>query len=1369
MKNAAKSAGLKLSHLEPGQIVRDLSGARYRVASKVAGPDGSVIKLANLNGEPVSFPAKFTPVGAGMARFAAMMRYHLAYDRNLDQYISAYCQREGLPVPVGPDGQPFRWAAWFQNWFAPKLRVPQELGKDVEPVRDEAIIDMVNTVLAEREILSDFKQKMKNFHKDIRKLDEARQLTVYLVKSFKFRLQETQQKLFQEKPQREMSMIQPIKDNDEEEELNILDTEEHAHVPAEFQNAESQRDIARLREGFSAWLGTKLTPKAAQWFTELFDIYWEWIQGSSDSGEAETLFDVQEEESLDDLPEDKREKAQRRRDKEERKRIERLKQKQQEQRPGYMPARRELEPQWMERTNLNKASLYAYIGRLADLLGAYIKENRAELGNTNIFVELIEQIEQERSHLKRGPKKNKSMPAHASLAALEIASVDQGMEPVTGGSPAMSLDQLHDKMSAEKTAKEVTGGELTPEMRQQVLNSFPYRWTSDNPQRLTAYKPCESCDIQHPFVGGNASGHNHPTIPLISDDQWLQKHKFHFFNDGRLNPRRHAEPLLSEPNILAPVAAEDKTAEFAENILPADLPTEEETMSEGAKMERDHLYCPECKECVTCNLRPCRNGEPHQPGVPLDQKWDNLKQGAGQLNCCGGWHNQHKSNCPVYNDNFNKTIETLQSLPKRSAANDDLAEAAENVMQARADKMLTAQDWDLLNESLRYANRGPLEAAARALLHAHDQQPAMVTSEEWENLAAAIAKETGRNVGWRSHDEQPEDSLDPGVNPYTREKEATEPLMELRPQTMEDTGRLPHARKEGATKVAWKLNYVYRDGQRIGEGFVSKQDAQIKVDNDNLLIDQDEGSFFEVREEDVPWEEYNAAQPRARKEGALPPGDEYEGYKCAVCGQNNLDRIDGVLVCLTCHPPRPTCNCGITPWDSGFHATWCNLLQHPEAFEEQRAVEDLRTFEENNLGSNVTVTPESFKPRRGSKTAGMWSVKIRDSKGKPRFETVNAINYKGAERAVATKMKSGEEITSMSLAKAQTAAGEMSEVDHETYPQWFQMAEALGGTVEPFDQYQGPYVHVPGIGKFWINDKTGDNDFVVFNESNGRTSPVDLYYGEGGITAGDAAMNTLDHKQKAVIKRLQDEKVQPNLFKDSAGPVSPQQMQEQNVQKSQGVVVPPQQPAIDPNAPQQPNVAIMPESGVGDGMPMRKTVPPELPNRNFHMSNEKKAAPGPYRGERDPNIPFSDNAKAPAGDLPVELKAPRLDRQPETDKEAAGLKTEQNTPQMGEEVEALAQTHPETEVHKYCTATFEHGQWWVTCNCGAIWSVVDVEPSQFGNGLDLESIDDGDGGCQQELEEEDPYGPGKMGSAEKPVLMDKNRFFEGVMKKHPVL
>ena len=78
---------------EPGQIVRTIDGSVYRVASKIAGPDGVVVKLANLQGSPVQTPPNFRPVGLAVARFASWLRYHLAYNKDFDIYVNAYIEQ----------------------------------------------------------------------------------------------------------------------------------------------------------------------------------------------------------------------------------------------------------------------------------------------------------------------------------------------------------------------------------------------------------------------------------------------------------------------------------------------------------------------------------------------------------------------------------------------------------------------------------------------------------------------------------------------------------------------------------------------------------------------------------------------------------------------------------------------------------------------------------------------------------------------------------------------------------------------------------------------------------------------------------------------------------------------------------------------------------------------------------------------------------------------------------------------------------------------------------------------------------------------------------------------------------------------------
>ena len=62
--------------------------------------------------------------------------------------------------------------------------------------------------------------------------------------------------------------------------------------------------------------------------------------------------------------------------------------------------------------------------------------------------------------------------------------------------------------------------------------------------------------------------------------------------------------------------------------------------------------------------------------------------------------------------------------------------------------------------------------------------------------------------------------------------------------------------------------------------------------------------------------------------------------------------------------------------------------------------------------------------------------------------------------------------------------GEMhySEVTRDEYPWHFAIADALGGTVEPFDHYQGPYVRVDGC-RVWICSDDGEAG-TVFAEPN---------------------------------------------------------------------------------------------------------------------------------------------------------------------------------------------------------------------------------------------------------------------------------------------
>ena len=91
--------------------------------------------------------------------------------------------------------------------------------------------------------------------------------------------------------------------------------------------------------------------------------------------------------------------------------------------------------------------------------------------------------------------------------------------------------------------------------------------------------------------------------------------------------------------------------------------------------------------------------------------------------------------------------------------------------------------------------------------------------------------------------------------------------------------------------------------------------------------------------------------------------------------------------------------------------------------------------------------------------------------------------------------------------------GEMikEELTPETYPLQFAIADALGGEVQPFDVYQGPYVsigpdlrigHAPyavavqglGITRLWVMSEDGVVA-TIFNEANEQESDPFLMNG----------------------------------------------------------------------------------------------------------------------------------------------------------------------------------------------------------------------------------------------------------------------------------
>lgn len=79
----------------------------------------------------------------------------------------------------------------------------------------------------------------------------------------------------------------------------------------------------------------------------------------------------------------------------------------------------------------------------------------------------------------------------------------------------------------------IKGDELNADQKKQVLAAFGYRWTVDNRQRR--------------IMWAGISGA--PTTPLVTDEQWLKEHAFHFTKDGarlKVKPRHCVPAYMAE-------------------------------------------------------------------------------------------------------------------------------------------------------------------------------------------------------------------------------------------------------------------------------------------------------------------------------------------------------------------------------------------------------------------------------------------------------------------------------------------------------------------------------------------------------------------------------------------------------------------------------------------------------------------------------------------------------------------------------------------------------------------------------------------------------------------------------------------------------
>ena len=76
----------------------------------------------------------------------------------------------------------------------------------------------------------------------------------------------------------------------------------------------------------------------------------------------------------------------------------------------------------------------------------------------------------------------------------------------------------------------IRGDHLGSKLRAEVLGAYIYRWTTGNERRQEVY-----------------SGIGAPSLPPVSDDEWLRTHYFEVTKRGELSRRtRRAEPVLGD-------------------------------------------------------------------------------------------------------------------------------------------------------------------------------------------------------------------------------------------------------------------------------------------------------------------------------------------------------------------------------------------------------------------------------------------------------------------------------------------------------------------------------------------------------------------------------------------------------------------------------------------------------------------------------------------------------------------------------------------------------------------------------------------------------------------------------------------------------
>jgi hypothetical protein len=362
----------KLSRLiRAGALVHSADGRIYRCTSKLASEGTVIYRLADLQGKPVHTPADFCPVSPALARFAALMRFKVAFNQDFDLYVKAYIDAAGLPVDPT-----MNWSKWFQSSIAPKLR-----SRDEEVV-DEAIHQIIIKTLAERSVLDSknphgFQASIGKFSEETQGLPLARQVTVFLMQTFRYRVSEANEYIQRFIFQKDTDSMWTTEDGEEDgRAVNILDTEDHASEGA-YADVEADIEIDGFLKGFTLWLGKQFRENTVSQYILLFKLLYEEVKASEGIPRPADVFE-----------------------------------------------------QWHEMTGKSSSYFKVLFSNLPKLIALYIKRHLKDNYEVHPFIEILKHIGQSRK--KKTPELEPAMAsaktADSGFYGIPVAPMDAGGE-----------------------------------------------------------------------------------------------------------------------------------------------------------------------------------------------------------------------------------------------------------------------------------------------------------------------------------------------------------------------------------------------------------------------------------------------------------------------------------------------------------------------------------------------------------------------------------------------------------------------------------------------------------------------------------------------------------------------------------------------------------------------------------------------------------------------------------------------------------------------------------------------------------------------------------------------------------------------------